>query len=299
MSRIVYVGRIPFDLTEEQLEDIFKSVGPVENTRLMFDRGSGKSKGYAFVQYYNPESAASAIRNLDNYKVGNMRLKVNYSSGSFQSKPGPGAEPSAGDETEAGAIPDIVNAVTSLAAQDKRDILKEVQRMVAANPQRTAALLAANPQLAYALVQSMFELDLIDGKHTAALIIQPDQAPAPAPAPARGSRQNTPQAPYAPAPMAAASTASVASMPAPAPAPTSVPAAMPATAPAPAPMPAAVNPLRPAAPAAPLAPLDDAQRRFAAHVMQLSADQLAALPADQRDAALQLRNQIQSGALSL
>lgn len=59
----MFVGNIPYDMTEEQLVDIFKEVGPVVSFRLMFDRETGKARGYGFCEYADAETAASAIRN--------------------------------------------------------------------------------------------------------------------------------------------------------------------------------------------------------------------------------------------
>ncbi|KNC34395.1 hypothetical protein FF38_08346 [Lucilia cuprina] len=153
-------------MTEEQLEDIFKTAGPIQSTKLMFDKVTGKSKGFAFIQYYDSKSASSAIRNLDNHKVGNLRLKVNYSSGSFQSS---NNDTSSGNDDEnsgkdAGAIPDIVNAVSSLTAQYKVELLAELKQMIINKPENASLLLSSNPQLSYAVVQSLFELGLVDAK---------------------------------------------------------------------------------------------------------------------------------------
>jgi cleavage stimulation factor subunit 2 len=69
-SRVVFIGNIPFDLSEEQLIDIFKEVGPITNFRLMFDKDTGKPRGFAFCEYSDPETAGSAIRNLNGFDVG-------------------------------------------------------------------------------------------------------------------------------------------------------------------------------------------------------------------------------------
>lgn len=62
-SKAVFVGNIPYDMTEEQLIDIFKEVGPVLSFKLVFDRDTGKARGYGFCEYADHETAASAIRN--------------------------------------------------------------------------------------------------------------------------------------------------------------------------------------------------------------------------------------------
>ncbi|OAD70197.1 hypothetical protein PHYBLDRAFT_95551, partial [Phycomyces blakesleeanus NRRL 1555(-)] len=72
------VGNIPFELTEEQLIDIFKEVGPVKSFRLLFDRDTGRPKGFGFCEFYDAETAASAVRNLNDYDVVGRQLRVDY-----------------------------------------------------------------------------------------------------------------------------------------------------------------------------------------------------------------------------
>jgi cleavage stimulation factor subunit 2 len=77
-GRSVFVGNIPFGTTEEQLMDVFKEVGPVKSFRLMFDKETGKPKGYGFCEYYDSETALSAIRNLNRAEVNGRELKVDF-----------------------------------------------------------------------------------------------------------------------------------------------------------------------------------------------------------------------------
>ncbi|ORX86337.1 hypothetical protein BCR32DRAFT_324999 [Anaeromyces robustus] len=77
-TRVVFVGNIPYDYTEEQLTEVFKEVGPVVSFRLVFDRESGKPRGYGFCEYQDAETAASAVRNLNSYEVGGRELRVDY-----------------------------------------------------------------------------------------------------------------------------------------------------------------------------------------------------------------------------
>lgn len=81
-SRVVYLGSIPYDQTEEQILDLCSNVGPVTNLKMMFDPQTGKSKGYAFVEYKDFESSASAVRNLNGYQFGSRLLKCGYATGS-------------------------------------------------------------------------------------------------------------------------------------------------------------------------------------------------------------------------
>lgn len=46
--------------------------------RLVFDKDTGKAKGYGFVEFYDPETAASAVRNLNDVPVGGRPLRVDF-----------------------------------------------------------------------------------------------------------------------------------------------------------------------------------------------------------------------------
>ncbi len=70
------VGNIPYEATEETLKDIFSEVGPVVSFRLVFDRDSGKPKGYGFCEYKDQETALSAMRNLNGHELNGRALRV-------------------------------------------------------------------------------------------------------------------------------------------------------------------------------------------------------------------------------
>lgn len=70
----VFVGNISYDTTEEQLRDTFAQVGTVVTFRLVYDQTTGKPKGYGFCEYSDPETAMSALRNLNGVDVNGRRL---------------------------------------------------------------------------------------------------------------------------------------------------------------------------------------------------------------------------------
>ncbi len=70
------VGNIPYEVTEEKLKEIFSEVGPVVSMKLVFDRETGKPKGYGFCEYKDIETALSAMRNLNGYEVNGRILRV-------------------------------------------------------------------------------------------------------------------------------------------------------------------------------------------------------------------------------
>ncbi|CDS00136.1 related to Cleavage stimulation factor [Sporisorium scitamineum] len=77
-SRVVFVGNIPYDMSEEQLTDVFREVGKVVGFRLVNDRDTGKFKGYGFCEFEDPETAASAVRNLNEVEVGGRPLRISF-----------------------------------------------------------------------------------------------------------------------------------------------------------------------------------------------------------------------------
>ncbi|KAI0643826.1 hypothetical protein C8Q79DRAFT_976998 [Trametes meyenii] len=76
MSKVVFVGNVPYNMGEDQLIDVFKSVGQVVGFRLVFDRDTGKPKGYGFCEFSDHETAMSAVRNLNGQEIGGRPLRI-------------------------------------------------------------------------------------------------------------------------------------------------------------------------------------------------------------------------------
>ncbi|KAI1792415.1 hypothetical protein LXA43DRAFT_887600 [Ganoderma leucocontextum] len=70
------VGNVPYNMAEEQLIEVFRSVGQVVGLRLVFDRDTGKPKGYGFCEFADHETAASAVRNLNGQEIGGRPLRI-------------------------------------------------------------------------------------------------------------------------------------------------------------------------------------------------------------------------------
>lgn len=77
MSVRLYVGNLPFNVTEQELEDIFAQVGTVESTNIVTDRDTGRSRGFAFVEMDTQEAADSAIQNFNGRELDGRALTVN------------------------------------------------------------------------------------------------------------------------------------------------------------------------------------------------------------------------------
>ncbi|KAK2606165.1 hypothetical protein QQS21_003448 [Conoideocrella luteorostrata] len=79
-SRVVFVGNIPYGLSEEQITEIFSRAGKVERFRLVYDSETGRPKGFGFADYPDTDSASSAVRNLNDFEVMGRKLRVDFSN---------------------------------------------------------------------------------------------------------------------------------------------------------------------------------------------------------------------------
>lgn len=73
----IYVGNLPWRLTEEQLTEIFAAHGEVADTKIVTDRDTGRSRGFGFVTMTESESAKVAIENINGHVVEGRNLVVN------------------------------------------------------------------------------------------------------------------------------------------------------------------------------------------------------------------------------
>ena len=78
----IFVGNLAFNTTEEQLHTTFSEIGRVIKVRMVTDVETGKPRGFAFVEFEDPQAALSAIRNMNEYELNGRRLRVNFSNSS-------------------------------------------------------------------------------------------------------------------------------------------------------------------------------------------------------------------------
>ncbi|GAA0164703.1 hypothetical protein LIER_20274 [Lithospermum erythrorhizon] len=79
-SAYVFVGGIPFQLTEGDLLAIFAQYGEIVDVNLVKDKGTGKSKGFAFVAYEDQRSTNLAVDNLNGAQVLGRTIRVDHCS---------------------------------------------------------------------------------------------------------------------------------------------------------------------------------------------------------------------------
>ena len=66
----LYVGNLPFQTTESDLEELFATSGDVASVSVMRDRETGRARGFAFVEMASDEGATRAIETLNNTSYG-------------------------------------------------------------------------------------------------------------------------------------------------------------------------------------------------------------------------------------
>ena len=76
-SKKLYVGGLPYSVTEDQLRDIFAAHGTVESATVITDRMTGRSKGFGFVELGSQEEAQATIDKLNGTDLEGRNITVN------------------------------------------------------------------------------------------------------------------------------------------------------------------------------------------------------------------------------
>lgn len=85
----IYVGNLPYTATEGDVSDLFAAYGPVERVKIITDRDSGQSKGFAFVTLGDQSQLNAAIEGLNDQDYQGRALRVNASE-PREARPGGG-----------------------------------------------------------------------------------------------------------------------------------------------------------------------------------------------------------------
>ncbi len=65
MSKKLYVGNISYQVTEEDIKELFSKIGEVESVKIITDAYTGQSKGFGFIEMISEEDAKKAMENLN------------------------------------------------------------------------------------------------------------------------------------------------------------------------------------------------------------------------------------------
>ena len=77
MSTKLFVGSLPWSVTDQSLQETFETHGNVVSAKVIMDRDSGRSRGFGFIEMENPSDADKAIKALNNSELGGRNIVVN------------------------------------------------------------------------------------------------------------------------------------------------------------------------------------------------------------------------------
>jgi cold-inducible RNA-binding protein len=72
----IYVGNLSYSTTEDELRDLFAPYGEVVSVSVVYDRATGRPRGFAFVEMGTTEAAQGAISGLNGQEVGGRQLRI-------------------------------------------------------------------------------------------------------------------------------------------------------------------------------------------------------------------------------
>ncbi len=98
----LFVGSLPFELSEEELQKLFSAHGQVASTKIISDRETGRSRGFGFVDMPNDAEAQAAMAALNGSAVGGRQIVVNEARPMENRGGGGGFRGGRGDRGEGG-----------------------------------------------------------------------------------------------------------------------------------------------------------------------------------------------------
>ena len=76
MSKKLYIGNLPYSVTETTLREMFTPVGVVDSVSIITDRDTGQPKGFAFIEMADEAVAKQAINQINGKAFGNRNITV-------------------------------------------------------------------------------------------------------------------------------------------------------------------------------------------------------------------------------
>lgn len=73
----IYVGNLSYNISDDDLRELFEEFGGVDSAKVISDRETGRSKGFGFVEMGDDDEARAAIEELDGQEIDGRSVKVN------------------------------------------------------------------------------------------------------------------------------------------------------------------------------------------------------------------------------
>jgi RNA recognition motif-containing protein len=83
----IYVGNLPYGISENELQNAFAKFGSVTSVKIIMDKATGRSKGFAFVEMANNSEGNQAIKSLNETDLNGRNIKVNEARPREESAP--------------------------------------------------------------------------------------------------------------------------------------------------------------------------------------------------------------------
>jgi RNA recognition motif-containing protein len=83
----IYVGNLPYSISEDELKSEFSKFGAVTSVKIIIDKATGRSKGFAFVEMTSSSEGNQAIRSLNETDLNGRNIKVNEARPREESAP--------------------------------------------------------------------------------------------------------------------------------------------------------------------------------------------------------------------
>jgi RNA recognition motif-containing protein len=77
MGQRLYVGNLPYETSESELESLFATVGNVREVRMVRDMATGRARGFAFVEMQSDAEAQAVIEQFHDHDLGGRKLQIN------------------------------------------------------------------------------------------------------------------------------------------------------------------------------------------------------------------------------
>jgi cleavage stimulation factor subunit 2 len=169
----IFVGNLAFSTTEDQLHQAFSEIGRVIKVRLVTDMETGKPRGFAFIEFEDPQAALSAIRNMNDYELNGRRVRVNFSNSSHlealagklgmdlsQQTQRPSSSSNTNQQSGSGTNA-VSDALKSMSKGEMYDVVAKFKEIADRDPDEARRILSGHPQLPEAMLFLMSKLDMV------------------------------------------------------------------------------------------------------------------------------------------
>ena len=186
------------DMSEEEIVHMLSSAGTVTKFRLMTNPDTGKPKGFGFADFSDADSAASAVRNLNDHEIQGRKIRVDWPHNNEKdSVPQDYSQVNTTNDmagVPAGGPPAlpplppgvdlppnlkcadaISNTLKTLPPPQLLDILSQMKTLTMSDPETAKRLMKEAPQLAYAVFQALVLMNLVDPNVLATVVEQNGQ----------------------------------------------------------------------------------------------------------------------------